>query len=77
MDKVDKARLQKAIDVNFSIAMMLYYALQGTATNRAEENVSSVFKGMSREECMEWVAEQLRACGFDTQPCGASWGVLK
>lgn len=25
----------------------------------------------------EWVADQLRKCGFDTAPCGASWGVLK
>jgi len=24
-----------------------------------------------------WVAEQLRGCGFDTTPCGSSWGVLK
>ena len=28
------------------------------------------------EKMAAWVAGQLRACGFDTKPCGASWGVL-
>ncbi len=31
----------------------------------------------STEEVAAWVADQLRKCGFDTKPIGASWGVLK
>ena len=34
------------------------------------------FKGKSNEQKAKWVAEQLRCCGFNTEPCGASWGVL-
>lgn len=30
----------------------------------------------SREDVAEWVANQLKECGFPTKPCGASWGVL-
>jgi hypothetical protein len=33
--------------------------------------------GKSNEEIATWVADQLRKCGFDTQPMGASWAVLK
>ena len=25
----------------------------------------------------EWVARQLRSCGFNTEPMGMSWGVLQ
>lgn len=32
---------------------------------------------MTIEQRAEWVANQLRGCGFDTHPCGASWGILK
>lgn len=35
-----------------------------------------LFTKMSIAERAEWVAKQLRACGFDTQPVGASWGAL-
>lgn len=35
------------------------------------------FSGKLSREKAEWVAEQLRSHGFDTKPCGASWGVLK
>jgi len=31
----------------------------------------------SKEEKAEWIAKQLRICGFDTQPMGSSWGKLK
>jgi hypothetical protein len=35
------------------------------------------FAKMTQEEKAAWVARQLRSCGFDTEPVGASWGVLK
>ena len=31
----------------------------------------------NNQKHMEWVAEQLRQCGYDTEPRGCSWGVLK
>jgi hypothetical protein len=41
-------------------------------------SLNSVFlQKLDRESRMEWVAQQLRDSGFDTVPCGASWGVLK
>lgn len=30
-----------------------------------------------REACGAYVADQLRQCGYDTQPIGMSWAVLK
>ena len=35
------------------------------------------FTKMTQAERAEWVVKQLRACGFDTEPLGCSWGVLK
>ena len=32
---------------------------------------------LPQPQIASWVAGQLKACGFDTIPCGASWGVLK
>ena len=32
---------------------------------------------MTREEKGKYIADQLRGIGFDTNPCGMSWGVLK
>lgn len=34
------------------------------------------FIKMSQEQKAEWVATQLKGCGFPTHPCGASWGIL-
>jgi len=28
-------------------------------------------------EVAEWVADQLKQCGYPTKPCGMSWGVLE
>jgi len=53
---------QHLVDICFAVA------------NRVWEYHSD-FK--NNEELMEYVAEQLRLCGFDTSPCGSSWGVLK
>jgi hypothetical protein len=52
---------QELIDIMFQVALM--------CAERMHDK--------SREEVAEWVAAQLRDCGFDTVPCGASWGVLK
>lgn len=35
------------------------------------------FVKMDNEQKAEYIARQLRSCGFDTYPCGALWGVLK
>lgn len=56
-----KSREQKLIDIMFEIAMTC---------------ARSDMAGKSNEEIGQWVAEQLRSSGFDTSPCGASWGVL-
>lgn len=34
------------------------------------------FKNKTVEEMAEWTARQLRSCGFETSPCGSSWGAL-
>ena len=31
----------------------------------------------TKEQLAEWIARNLRDLGFDTQPMGSSWGVLK
>jgi hypothetical protein len=36
-----------------------------------------VFCAKSNEEKAAWVADHLRYSGFNTEPCGSSWGVLK
>jgi len=35
------------------------------------------FRYKTEKDTAEWIASQLRQCGFDTQPMGSSWGVLK
>lgn len=56
---------QKLIDICFELVL--------TATH---PNHRHDFWKKTRDEKAAWVAEQLRGCGFDTTPCGASWGVL-
>ena len=60
----DNSNEQYLIDICFGIAttMHTYYP--------------STFKHMSQQELCEWVANQLKICGFETSPMGASWGVL-
>ena len=53
---------QELVDICFSLAM---------AVNRNES-----FRNLSNPELAEWVAEQLKGCGFETRPMGMSWGVL-
>ncbi len=52
---------QKLIDITFEIALV----------------AANYLHGKTNEEIAEWVAKQLRDCGFDTEPRGASWGILK
>ena len=53
---------QDLIDIIFSIALTI------------KDNDG--LKAMNNEQMAEWVAKQLRGCGFNTEPCGCSWGVL-
>ena len=61
---VIQSREQKLVDLCFSIGMTIYM--------RGEE-----FQTLEREEVGAWIADQLAGCGFPTNPCGASWGVLE
>jgi hypothetical protein len=54
-------REQELVDIAFQLAMV------------AAEHMH----GKSNEEIAEWVAHNLRECGYDTTPVGASWGYLK
>lgn len=56
--------VQKLIDAIFEIALTI------SDTNYALYKLSNFEKA-------DWVAKQLRLVGFDTIPCGASWGLLK
>lgn len=58
-------REQKLVDIAFDLV--------ATAFDR--EHAGYMHK-LSNEQRMAWVADQLRKCGFDTRPVGASWGVL-
>lgn len=55
---------QQLVDIAFELVLTMH-------ANRKS------FKNKSREEVAEWVAKQLANCGFKTEPCGSSWGVLK
>ena len=56
----DRSREQKLIDIMFEIAMKSAQSMHGK----------------SNLEIANWVANTLDSCGFPTQLCGASWGVL-
>lgn len=62
MRKYEKSNEQKLIDICFELVLV------------ATQNKK--FCKKSNEEKAAWVARQLRLCGFDTEPMGASWGVL-
>ena len=54
---------QKLIDITFQIGLAIH-----------NENF---FKDKNKYDVAEWISQQLRECGFDTHPCGASWDVLE
>lgn len=58
-----RSREQKLVDLTFECV----------ATALRDERL----RKLPLEGQMEWVARQLRECGFPTEPMGASWGVLK
>lgn len=60
------SREQKLIDITFQLVL--------TATSPRHEEF---FKNKSQEEIAAWVTEQLKGCGFCTDPVGSSWGYLK
>jgi hypothetical protein len=59
----------------------------GDSMDREQELIDIIFQiaqvsaqhmhGKTQEEICTWTAKQLRECGYDTEPIGASWGVLK
>lgn len=61
-----RSKEQKLIDIMFQCVML-----------RHDTQYRDYFDALNQEQMAEWVANQLRGCGFDTFPCGASWGVLK
>ena len=56
-----RSKEQQLIDIMFEVAIV----------------GAKYMHGKSNEEIAEWVAKQLKDCGFDTEPRGACWGVLK
>lgn len=60
--KSERSNEQKLID------MMFQMVLAATSDKK--------FCKRPRGERMAWVADQLRQCGFDTEPIGMTWGTL-
>jgi hypothetical protein len=58
---MEKDERQRLIDICFEIGIA----------------ISARSRNMTTGERAEWIARQLRLLGYDTEPCGASWGVLK
>lgn len=56
-----RSKEQRLIDIVFQIAFCAARSMHGK----------------SNEEIAAWVTQQLSICGFNTAPCGASWGVLE
>jgi len=61
-----RKREQKLIDICFACVMLCN-----------DKQHRAMFEKMTREELADWVTKQLRGSGFNTEPCGSSWGVLK
>lgn len=57
---------QKLIDICFQCVLVA-----------TDEKCFKIKYAKSDEIKAEWVAKQLRGCGFDTEPMGMSWGKLK
>lgn len=57
------SKKQQLIDIMFQVAMTMHQ--------------NPWFVGKSQEEVAEWLRIQLKNSGFETEPCGASWGILK
>lgn len=57
---------QKLINICFSCVLVA-----------TDEECYKIKYAESNEIKAEWVAKQLRSCGFDTEPMGMLWGRLK
>lgn len=53
---------QKLIDIMFEIALTIHN--------------NPYFINKNNEEICDWIRDQLKKCGFNTQPIGSSWGIL-
>ena len=60
-----KDDIQKLINICFECVLV------------ATDDDNYKIKNGTNEEKAAWVARQLRLCGYDTEPMGSSWGVLK
>ena len=56
-------REQKLVDICFEVALTI--------------GENTTLRNLPKEKLAEWVARQLRLCGFDTEPQGSCWGVLR
>ena len=67
----ERSKEQQLIDIMFQVAQhsAVYFCNETPDWKDYYRN--------TQEKHMEWVADQLRQCGFDTVPMGSSWGVLK
>lgn len=65
MTRVNNEREQKLVTIAFQLVSTAF-----DPTNVA------IISAMSHKERMEWVADNLRGCGFPTVPVGSNWGVL-
>lgn len=61
---MSKSSEQKLIDICFQIGIVI-----SDPTYNMHEKTT--------EQRAEWIADQLRQCGYPTIPIGASWGVLQ
>lgn len=59
-------REQKLVDLCFSLVL-----------NYRTYQDNRLMKAKTQEEVAEWVAYNLRECGFFTIPMGMSWGILQ
>ena len=60
-----KQEVQKLIDIIFEIGLTI-----------SDKRYREYFDKLEYEELPEWIAKQLKGCGFNTHPLGSSWGYL-
>ena len=61
----NRSNEQKLVDIMFECVLV-----------RHDPQFRASFDAMSQEQMAEWVAKQLKGCGFPTTAVGCSWGVL-
>ena len=58
-------REQKLVNIMFECVLL-----------RHDPHHREHFDSLTQEQMAEWVASQLKDCGFPTTPVGSLWGVL-